>query len=65
MKTNDNWLGKLNQKELIHLLENNITTLDALKRTREQQRKNLLHSGIEACWKCKFIARKLKLENEV
>ncbi|MCK9370100.1 hypothetical protein M0R04_09370 [Candidatus Dojkabacteria bacterium] len=64
MKTNDNdnWLSKLNQKELIHLLENNITTLDALKRTREQQRKSLLYSGIETCWKCKFIARKLKIE---
>lgn len=63
------WASKLSKKELQHLIEMEITTLEKFKSTRraqiarrDEQDKKFPKLNNEPCWECKMIARKLGLE---
>lgn len=58
------WQDKLTTKEMKHLRETTIgrPTLAAFKRNREGQLAMIEMAGIEPCWDCLFIAKKLGLE---
>lgn len=58
------WQKKLTKKEMKHLREtcDGPPTLAALRRNREHQRQQKGESGIEPCWDCRLIAKKLGLE---
>jgi ssDNA-binding Zn-finger/Zn-ribbon topoisomerase 1 len=51
------WEKKLTARELKHVRENCGKTLFSFKETRRQQK-----AGADACFDCRFIARKLGLE---
>lgn len=57
-------LNVLNKKELIHLLETlverDIET--AFRKNRTSQKEMKEKGGVEPCWDCRFIAKKLGIE---
>lgn len=57
-------LNKLTKKELVHLIEKGQPdhALDDFKVMRTRQRASREKDGFEPCWECRFIARKLGLE---
>ena len=59
------WQKKLNKKELSHLRENKMHTLQDMRENREKQRSLMERStnGGEICWDCKIIAQKLGIES--
>jgi len=58
------WIKKLTKKELVHVIEDCGGTLEGFKRNREKQLEMVQKNpdGMEPCWDCKFIAKKLGLE---
>jgi|WetSurMetagenome_2_1015567.scaffolds.fasta_scaffold23794_7 hypothetical protein len=63
-KNNKTWRDKLTKKELKHLKESGITSLEGLKRTRKHQIESTAKFGIEACFHCRMIATKLGINND-
>lgn len=57
------WMKDLTKKEKKHLLEDaGCKTLEQFKRNADHQKKMREKTpGIEPCWDCKFIAKKLGL----
>jgi len=53
--------SKLLKREIIHLIESNITTIEALKDTRAYHKR--MDKDRETCWDCRSIAKKLGLES--
>jgi len=57
----ENWKKKLTKKELKHLIDYGCTDFESVKHNCEVQKVMREQSGIEPCWDCKFIAKKLGL----
>lgn len=60
------WFHGLKKKELQHLLDMEIATLEAFKRLRTSQSEGEhiweAGKGFMPCWECHFIAKKLGLK---
>jgi len=54
---------KLTKKERKHLSDNGIWCIEVLQRTINRQAQMREESGIEPCWDCRFIAKKLGIES--
>lgn len=58
-------LNKLTKKELVHFIERGHPERaldDFITMRRKQIAQKEKEGGMEACWECRFIARKLGLE---
>ena len=56
--------NKLTKKELVHIIErgNPDAALEDFKKLRKSQIKIGIEHHNEACWDCRFIAKKLEIE---
>lgn len=62
--TEQNWLKGLTRKQIVHLLEMNMTTLASFKKVfASQEKKRTEHpEDPEPCWECRSIAKKFGIK---